>query len=244
MSVPKTTSPMTNSWSVRHKCTARWASGASGAPALGLAEPVASSGARRRGHGRSSNTHHPLANPAPRSPRSKSVRLRGGNVQEEGGRVSEGEGGVATTGGTRRTRRGGGRGRGSERGRETQLNAKTLKTGTKLSTGIAEARTDSRSRPTKAWHSSAQSLTPPHPSPFIPPILFFILIFPTPPPTVCPLNPSQQGCCCYLYEMNILFVHKRDGAHSATRLGPLWTLKNKLFVFYLLASTPSLPPLR
>lgn len=55
--------------------------GASGAPALGPAEPVGSSGARRPARGRSSSTHHPLATPAPRSQRSKSVWSRGGNVQ-------------------------------------------------------------------------------------------------------------------------------------------------------------------
>lgn len=27
-----------------------------------------------------------------------------------------------------------------------------------------------------------------------------------------------------------MFMHKRDGAHSATRLGPLWTLKSHFFL--------------
>lgn len=49
--------------------------------------------------------------------------------------------GIATTGKIRRIRRGGGRGRekGNERRRETRVNVKILLTGTKQSTGIAEA---------------------------------------------------------------------------------------------------------
>lgn len=40
--------------------------------------------------------------------------------------------------------------------------------------------------------------------------------------SVCPThNLSLQGCCCYLYDLNILFMHKQDGAHSAKRLEPL-----------------------
>lgn len=178
MSVQRTTSPMTNSWSVHHKCTARWVSGAGGVPALGLVEPVGSSGARRPAHGRSFSTHHPLAIPALRSQRSKSVWSRGGNVQEDGGRMSEGNGGIATTGKIRRTKRGEGRGREkeNERGRETQVNVKTLITGTKRSTGIAEAMTQTQSPLKTALYSSAvdrQSLAPPRPSPVIFP--FFLL---------------------------------------------------------------------
>lgn len=48
---------------------------------------------------------------------------------------------IATTGKIRRIRRGGGRGRekGNERRRETRVNVKILLTGTKQSTGTAEA---------------------------------------------------------------------------------------------------------
>lgn len=106
------------------------------------------------------------------------------NFQEEdGGRLSEKNGGIATTAKIRRTRRDDGRGRerGSERGRETQVNEKTLTTRTKRSTGIAEAMTQTRSPPQSALYSSApnrQSLAPPHLPPLI--LTFFLLQnFPT-----------------------------------------------------------------
>lgn len=88
--------------------------------------------------------------------------------------MSEENGGIATTGKIRRTRRGDGRGR--ERGRETQVNVRTLITGTKRSTGIAEATTQTQSPLKAASYSSAldrQSLAPPHPPPVILP--FFLL---------------------------------------------------------------------
>lgn len=75
--------------------------------------------------------------------------------QGEEGRVSEENGGIATTRETRRIRRGDERGRGRERGRETQLNVKTLITATKLSTGIVEAKRQSQSPLKMALHSSA-----------------------------------------------------------------------------------------
>lgn len=176
MSVQTTMSPMTNSWSAHHKCTARWVSGASGAPAPGPVEPVGSSGGRRPAHGRSSSTHHPLAIPALRSQKSKSAWSRGGNVQEDGGRPSEESGEIATTAKIRRTKRGDGRGREKGSGRGTQVNVKTLITGTKRSTGIAEATTQTQSPLKVALYSSAldtQSLEPPCPPPVI--ILFFLL---------------------------------------------------------------------
>lgn len=67
--------------------------------------------------------------------------------------MSEENGGIATTEKTRRTKRGDGRGR--ERGRETQVNVKTLTTGTKRSTGIAEAMTQTHSHLKTASYSSA-----------------------------------------------------------------------------------------
>lgn len=72
---------------------------------------------------------------------------------QEGRRMSEENGGIATTEKTRRTKRGDGRGR--ERGRETQVNVKTLTTGTKRSTGIAEAMTQTHSHLKTASYSSA-----------------------------------------------------------------------------------------
>lgn len=204
MSVQRTMSPMTNSWSAQHKCTAKWVSGASGAPAPGLAEPVGSSAVRKLAHGRSSNTRHPLVTPALRSQRSKSVWSRGGNVKEEDGiKNREKNGGIATTGKIRRTLRDDGRGRerGSERGRETQVNVKTLTTRTKRSTGIAEATTQTPSPLQSALYSSAlnrQSLAPPHPPPII--LLFFLLQnFPTltycSPPPLTPLCRGVAATC-------------------------------------------------
>lgn len=116
MSVQRSMSPTTNSWSAQLKvgpternkrpgsaspagsnhlryalkdpppsafpsqCIARWASGASGALAPGLVDPVGSSGIRPA-HGRSFSTHHSSGIPARRSQRSESARSRGGNVK-------------------------------------------------------------------------------------------------------------------------------------------------------------------
>lgn len=57
------------------------------------------------------------------------------------GRVSEKSGGIATTGRIRKPRTGDGRGRGKGNERGPQVNEKTLITGTKQSTGIAEVLT-------------------------------------------------------------------------------------------------------
>lgn len=62
------------------QCIARWASGASGALAPGLVDPVGSNGVRPA-RGRSFSTHHLLGTPAQRCQRSESVRSRGGNVK-------------------------------------------------------------------------------------------------------------------------------------------------------------------
>lgn len=227
MSVLRTTSPMTSLWSAQHKCTAMWVSGASGAPALDLVEPVGSNGARRRAHAWSFSTHHPLETHALTSQRSESVWSRGGNVQEHGGRMSVERRGIATTAKIKRIQRGEERERerGNEKGRETQLNVKTLITGTKQSTGIEEAMTQSLSLLKKALYSSARdrqvcsssSSFCYHPILFSPKIPFLIL-------WSLPLfDPSLQGCCCYLYDLNLMLMHKQNGAHSAMRLRPLWT---------------------
>lgn len=91
------------------------------------------------------------------------------NFQEDAGRMSEENGGIATTGKIRRTKRGDGRGgeKGSERGRETQVNVKTLITGTKRSTGIAEATTQTQSPLKTALYSSALDRQSPAPPPVI-----------------------------------------------------------------------------
>lgn len=189
MSVRRTTSPMTNSWSAQHKCTARWASGASGAPALGPGEPVGSNVARRPARGRSSSTHRPLATPARRSQRSKIAWSRGGNVQEYGGSPTEESGGIAT-GKIRRTQRGGGRGRERESG--TRLNVKTLITGTKRSTGIAEATTQTRSPlETALYRPSALDSHSPAP-PHSPPVF---LPSPKLPPTITHCSPPSTPLC-------------------------------------------------
>lgn len=110
--------------------------------------------------------------------------------------MREENGGTATTAKKRRTKKGDGRGRerGSERGRETQVNVKTLITGTKRSTGIAEAKTQTQSPLKMALYSSAldrQSLTPPHPPPVIPP--FFLQNFPTLTHCSPPSTPLCRG---------------------------------------------------
>lgn len=61
--------------------------------------------------------------------------------QAEEGRVNEKSGGIATTGRIRKPRTGDGRGRGKGNERGSQVNEKTLITGTKQSTGIAEVTT-------------------------------------------------------------------------------------------------------
>lgn len=144
------------------------------------------------------------------------------NFQEDGRRMSEENGGIATTGRTRRTKRGEGRGR--ERGRETRVTVETLITGTKRSTGIAGATTRTQSRREKASYSSAVDKVQHLPE--------LLLLSSHPPnlaptsPTVHPPRPPPRGCCCYLYDLKIMFMHKWDWTHSATRLGPPWTLKS------------------
>ncbi len=107
------------------------------------------------------------------------------------------DGGIATTGKIRRTKKGdvGGRDRGSERGKETQLNAKTPITRTKRSTGIAEATTQTQSPLQMALYSSAlnrPSLAPPHPPPVILPF-FLLQNFPTLAHCSPPLTPPCRG---------------------------------------------------
>lgn len=188
-----TMSPMTNSWSAHYKCTARWASGASGAPALSLAKPVVSNGAVRPARGRSCSIRHHLANPALRSLRSKTASSRRGNVQD-GESLTEERGGIATTAKTWTRRRAEGRGRGKGSGTGRQVNGKTLITGTKQSTGIAEATTQGRSSLKTALYSNAltkrQSLMTPHHLPVIFPsfLLHSILTHCLPP-----LTPRHRG---------------------------------------------------
>lgn len=133
MSVLRTMSPMTNSWSAPHKCTVRLASGVSGAPALVLGELVASGGVRRRAPGWSCSIHHRLAAPVPTSQRSRSAWSRGEGVQVEGKTKTDE---TATTGETKPARRCSVTGRGS--GTRTQANGTTLTTGTKQSKGDEE----------------------------------------------------------------------------------------------------------
>lgn len=129
---------------------------------------------------------------------------------QDGKRLSEKTGEIATTAKTRPTQRieGRGRGKGSERGRETRVNATTPTTRTKRSTGIAEATrrnqrllmTATLSRRSKASAGS------------------FLLSKAPARPLFAPFDPSVRGCCCYLCDLNILSVHKRDGTRSASRL--------------------------
>lgn len=63
------------------QCTVRSVSGASGAPALGPVEPVASSGARRPAHDKSSSSRRPSVDRVPPRPRPKSAWSREENVQ-------------------------------------------------------------------------------------------------------------------------------------------------------------------
>lgn len=147
--------------------------------------------------------------------------------QEDGGRMNAEHRGIATTAKIKRIQRDEERGRerGSERGRETQPNVKTLITGTKQSTGIEEAMTQSLSLLKKASYSSglerqvcsSSSSFCYHPILFSPKIPILTL-------WSLPLfDPSLQGCCCYLYDLNLMLMHKQNGAHSAMRLGPQWT---------------------
>lgn len=223
MSVQRSLSPTTNSWSAQLKCIARWASGASGALAPGLVDPVGSSGIRPA-HGRSFSTRHSLGIPAQRSQRSESARSRGGNVKGAR-RTSGGNEGIATAK-IRRIKTAEGSGR--ERGRGSRANAMTRTTGTKQSTGIAEATTRTCSHLQTASCSSAPDNIQ-HPNP----TLIVILISKSSSSNPLPLNlthcsssssPLCRGCCCYLYDLTVTFMHKRDWAHSATRLGPLLTL--------------------
>lgn len=66
--------------SVSPQCTARWASGASGALAPGPVDPAGSSGVRLA-RGSSFSTHQLLGIPARRCQRSESAQSRGGNVK-------------------------------------------------------------------------------------------------------------------------------------------------------------------
>lgn len=119
-------------------------------------------------------------------------------------------------------------GSGRERGRGSRANAMTRTTGTKQSTGIAEATTRTCSHLQTASCSSAPDNIQ-HPNP----TLIVILISKSSSSNPLPLNlthcsssssPLCRGCCCYLYDLTMTFMHKRDWAHSATRLGPLLTL--------------------
>lgn len=116
-------------------------------------------------------------------------------------------------------------GSGRERGRGSLANAMTRTTGTKQSTGIAEATTRTCSHLQTASCSSAPDPTNP--------TLIVILISKSSSSNPLPLNlthcsssssPLCRGCCCYLYDLTVTFMHKRDWAHSAIRLGPLLTL--------------------
>lgn len=95
-------------------------------------------------------------------------------------RTTEENAGIATIGKKKRARRCDGRGR--ERGRGTQVNEKTLITGTKQSTGTAEATAQTQSSLEMTLCISRQSQAPP---PRSPPILSPTLP-PTPSPTFTP----------------------------------------------------------
>lgn len=102
------------------------------------------------------------------------------------GRVSEKNGGTATTGRIKKPRTGDGRGRGKGNERGSQVNEKTLITGTKRSTGIAEITTQTCCGPKMTLYSSAWDvhlLSPSQSS--------FTELTPT-SPTVCP--PSTPAC--------------------------------------------------
>lgn len=75
--------------------------------------------------------------------------------QGRNGRVIEKSGGIATTGRIRKPRTGDERGRGKGIERGSQVNEKTLITGTKQSTGIAEVTTQTRCGLKMTLYSSA-----------------------------------------------------------------------------------------
>lgn len=135
MSVLRTTSPMTNSWSAPHKCTVRWESGVSGAPALALGEHVALGGVRRRAPGWSCSIHHLLDAPAPTSQRSRSAWSKGEGVQVEE-KMSEKTEETATTEETKAAKKFTVTGRGTGTG--TPAKGTTLTTETKQNKGDAE----------------------------------------------------------------------------------------------------------
>lgn len=136
--------------------------------------------------------------------------------QGSDGRVSGKSGGIATTGRIRKPRTGDGRGRGKGSERGTQVNEKTLITGTKRSTGIAEVMTQTPCGLKMTLYSSVRDehLLSPSQSQSL------AELAPTSPPPSVPSTPRLWGCCCYLYDLNML-MHKWDRAHSATRLWPL-----------------------
>lgn len=129
------------------------------------------------------------------------------------GRVSEKSGGIATTGRIRKPRTGDGRGRGKGNERGSQVNEKTLITGTKQSTGIAEVTTQTWCGLKMTLYSSAWDvhLLSPSQSSFTELAQLH--------PLSTPLDPCLWGCCCYLYDLNML-MHKWDRSHSAPRLWP------------------------
>lgn len=97
-------------------------------------------------------------------------------------------GGIATTGRIRKRRTGDGRGRGKGSERGTQVNEKTLITGTKRSTGIAEVMTQTPCGLKMTLYSSVRDehLLSPSQSQSL------AELAPT-SPTVCPLDPPSVG---------------------------------------------------
>lgn len=138
-------------------------------------------------------------------------------------RMTEGSGGIATAK-TRRTKTADGRGR--ESGRESWVNAMTLTTGTKQSTGIAEATTRTPSHLKAASSSSALDKVShlPHPGPVI--LQFFLLQPPPQPHTLFfpPLNPLCGGvaatCMIWTWRLCISGI----GHIQPPGFGSLWTL--------------------
>lgn len=144
--------------------------------------------------------------------------------------MNKGKGGIATTGRIRRTMMGDERRRetGSERG--TQV--KTLITGTKQSTGIAEATTLTRCCLNTTLYSSDLNKIFRLPNPD------FLLQNIPPSPNLHPLDSPLWGCCCYQYELN-MFMQIWDWAHAATRPELLWTLESPFFKTCSLCTFPS-----
>lgn len=132
--------------------------------------------------------------------------------------MNKGKGGIATTGRIRRTTMGDERRRetGSERG--TQV--KTLITGTKRSTGIAEAMTLTRCCLNTTLYSSDLNKIFRLPNPDFQNL--------PPSPTLHPLDSPLWGCCCYQYELN-MFMQIWHWAHAVTRPELLWTLESPFF---------------